>query len=171
MGAGILPISIHNSNIFFLFGKDAKNNLWSDFGGKSESSETTYQTAIREGAEELNGFLGSGNKLSTIVNSNKLLTIHYHKYTIYVFLTNYDTNLPLYYNNNYDYLNVKLSPIIKPSPTLKHTGLLEKKEIRWFSYNDIIVEHNNFRQFYRPILDIIIKEYPNILGNIKKLKS
>ena len=90
MGAGILPVCIYKSQLLFLFGKDTYSNLWSDFGGSSEIAETNEQTAIREGAEELNGFLGSGNTLENLVNKNKVMTLLFDRYTIYVFKTNYD---------------------------------------------------------------------------------
>ena len=62
-GSSILPVAIHKGKLYFLFGKE--NSLedsapgFSDFGGGIESGETAYQTAIREGSEELTGFLGT----------------------------------------------------------------------------------------------------------------
>ena len=61
MGASILPISVHNGKIYFLFGKERdvdETPGWSDFGGGNESGESYLDTAIREGSEELTGFLG-----------------------------------------------------------------------------------------------------------------
>ena len=60
MGAGLLPICIYKNKIYFLFGKENYTNDtpgWSDFGGGREKNETDIETASREGAEELNGFL------------------------------------------------------------------------------------------------------------------
>ena len=65
MGAGILPVALHHDKIFFLFGKENKNADtpgWSDFGGGKEKGERPLTTAIREGYEELSGFLGSNCK-------------------------------------------------------------------------------------------------------------
>ena len=66
MGAGILPITINpdNNNIYFLLSREQINSdtdpgLWSDFGGTREKGETKLDTAIREGWEESNGFLGT----------------------------------------------------------------------------------------------------------------
>ena len=42
MGAGILPISLVNGTLFFLFGKETDSHLWSDFGGSSLKEETIY---------------------------------------------------------------------------------------------------------------------------------
>ena len=41
-------------------------------------------------------------KLANLVNNNNLLTIHYDKYKVFIFLVNYDRNLPKYFNNNYE---------------------------------------------------------------------
>ena len=175
MGAGILPICIYNSKLLFLFGKDSRTNAWSDFGGRSELNETDFDTAIREGAEELNGFLGSGNKLANLVSKNNLLTINYDKYKIFVFLINFDKNLPNYFINNNNFMLSKLSLINKKSMMVSDTeynsnGLFEKNEIKWFSYYDLKNQRENFRLFYRPIIDIIIKEYDNLLVNTKRVK-
>ena len=55
MGAGILPTSIHNNKLYFLFGKENKYedsaSGFSDFGGGTDNKETFIQTAIREGPE------------------------------------------------------------------------------------------------------------------------
>jgi len=179
MGAGILPICIYNSKLLFLFGKDRLMNTWSDFGGKAENGETEFDTAIREGAEELNGFLGDGLKLANLVKSNNLLTINYDKYKIFVFLINFDKNLPIYFNNNNNFMVNKLSLsnnnntfIVsnKLSYSSNHNGLFEKSEIKWFTCNDLKLHRDKFRLFYRPILDIIIKEYDNLLVKTKQLK-
>ncbi len=165
MGAGILPICILNSQILFLFGKDSKNNNWSDFGGRSENNESDFDTAIREGVEELNGFLGDILTLHNLVKKNNLLTIHYDKYKIFIFLINYDINLPTYFVNNNNFITSKLQNI-----KFNNSGLFEKNEIKWFSYNDLCKDRNKFRLFYRPIVDIIINEYDKLLVKSKQLK-
>ena len=48
---------------------------WSDFGGKMEMGETPYKAALREGSEELTGFLGNDNDIKRylikiIMNNN-----------------------------------------------------------------------------------------------------
>jgi 8-oxo-dGTP pyrophosphatase MutT (NUDIX family) len=56
MGAGILPTTIHNNKLYFLFGKENKyadTPGWSDIGGGTDNDETFMQTAMREGTEEL----------------------------------------------------------------------------------------------------------------------
>ena len=58
MGGGILPVSLQNGHLYFLLGKERGSNEWSDFGGSKEKGEIPFQTAMREGTEELCGFLG-----------------------------------------------------------------------------------------------------------------
>ena len=57
MGAGILPVALHKGVLFLLMGQERKNGLWCDFGGTPNKKEKPFETAIREGGEELNGFL------------------------------------------------------------------------------------------------------------------
>ena len=47
LGAGIIPITRVNRQLYFLLGKDVNTNRWCDFGGKSEIGETSLKTAIR----------------------------------------------------------------------------------------------------------------------------
>jgi hypothetical protein len=61
VAGSILPVCIHNNQLYFLFGKENKKEKdapgWADFGGGCEPRETPYQTALREGYEETSGFL------------------------------------------------------------------------------------------------------------------
>ena len=71
MGGSILPVTLHNGKIYFLFGKERdidENPGWSDFGGCTNKGETFMQTAIREGREELTGFLGSDSDIRKMLN-------------------------------------------------------------------------------------------------------
>ena len=63
MGAGILPTTLHNGKLYFLFGKEGKYEDsapgFSDFGGGTDNNESYLETAIREAGEEFTGFLGN----------------------------------------------------------------------------------------------------------------
>ena len=54
--AGILPYSFYNGVTYFLVGKDAREDGWSDFGGKCEviDESKAIMTACREFYEETN---------------------------------------------------------------------------------------------------------------------
>ena len=136
MGGGILPVAIKNDKVYFLFGKE--NELddtpgWADFGGGHEEGETHFDTALREGSEEINGFLGSAEQLRKRVKQNKIVTIKFKEYTTFIFKMDFDENLPTYYKNNYEFFSRYL-PHVKHK---KDNGLLEKAKIKWFSYDEL----------------------------------
>ena len=72
MGAGILPSTIHNGKLYFLFGKEGKYEDsapgFSDFGGGTDNNESFIETAIREAGEEFTGFLGNDMDIRRISN-------------------------------------------------------------------------------------------------------
>lgn len=165
-GGGLLPVAIKNNKLYFLFGLE--NELddtpgWADFGGGKEEGETTFDAAIREGGEEINGMLGYGDKLRKRVKQNKIANVTFKTYTTYVFKMDYDENLPAYYKNNYEFFS-KYLPHIKAK---LDNGLLEKAKIKWFTVDDLRKEKNTFRGFYQNIVDLIIKQTPSILHKMK----
>jgi 8-oxo-dGTP pyrophosphatase MutT (NUDIX family) len=161
MGAGILPIALYKNKLLFLFGKERSSGLWSDFGGGAEKNETEIQTAIREGGEELNGLLGIGDELFKKVKDNMLNILPYEEYTIYIFKIPYDANLPTYFNNSNSFATRYLPK------QLNRSGLFEKKEMRWFSIDDMKAEKKTFRPFYRGVVNILIREYKTLLANAR----
>jgi hypothetical protein len=163
VGSSILPVAIRNRNLYFLFGKEnpledsAKG--FSDFGGGNEPGESLYETAVREGAEELTGFLGHGKQLQSLMHKHgKLVKInHNNKYHVHIFLMDYDENLPKYYNNNHRFLWGKMNKNV-----LNDSKLFEKIEIEWFTPKMMRERRNEFRPFYREIVDVILKKEPMI---------
>ena len=156
-GGGILPVAIKNDKVYFLFGKE--NELddtpgWADFGGGADNGETPFDTALREGSEEINGILGSAEQLRKQVKQNKISTIKFKTYTTYVYMMDYDSKLPFYYKNNYEFFSRYL-PHVKHK---KDNGLLEKSKIRWFTFEELKEEKKNFRSFYQNIVDLILKQ-------------
>jgi 8-oxo-dGTP pyrophosphatase MutT (NUDIX family) len=167
MGGGILPVALKNNKVYFLFGKE--NELddtpgWADFGGGHENGETHFDTALREGSEEINGFLGSAEQLRHRVKKNKIATIRFKEYSTYIFKMEYDDNLPTYYKNNYEFFSRYL-PHVKHK---KENGLLEKSKIKWFSYEELKKNKSEFRSFYQHIVDLIIKEEKQITTNMNR---
>lgn len=161
MGAGFLPICVNKKKIYFLFGKENNTNDagWSDFGGSRENNEKYIDTASREGSEELNGFIGDEKTIKKMINSKKSLVIDTKGYKTYLSEIKYDFNLPEYYKNNYNFLFKKLPDIVE-----ENNGLLEKEEIKWFSFNEIERNKNIFRDFYKNVIN-------NILKNKEKIKK
>lgn len=159
MGGSILPVTIHNNKIYFLFGKERdidENPGWSDFGGGTDKGETFIQTAVREGGEELTGFLGTGSTLKKMLHKYGTYNIDYKSqgystYRCHIFPMEYDPMLPHYYNNNQVFLQKHLDAKI-----IKNTKIFEKTQIKWFSFDDIKRHHNEFRSFYKNIVQLII---------------
>jgi len=160
MGAGIVPVAIFNGSLFFLFGKECYDNKWGEFGGSSEKNEAKFSTAIREGYEELDGFFGTEQQLKKKVTENLILSITdlEDRHESFVFKTEYDENLPLYFNNHHKFIRNKLSHDIIKS----NNGLFEKSEIKWFGRDELIKRKKYFRNFYKPTVDYLINEYDYI---------
>ena len=182
MGAGILPTTIHNNKIHFLFGKENKFEDsaagFSDFGGGTDNSESFFETAIREGGEELTGFLGTDNDLKKMLKKYGTYNIDYKDknskfstYRMHIFPMKYDELLPLYYNNNQRFLQKRLDPKV-----IKKSKIFEKEEIRWVCIDDIKKMHPKFRSYFQNIIDKIISEkneiqqfiFKNLKKNLKK---
>ena len=159
MGGSILPATIHNGKLYFLFGKERaidENPGWGDFGGGTDKGETFLQTAIREGGEELTGFLGSNADVKKMLSKYGTYNIDYNSegystYRCHIFPMTYDEFLPHYYNNNQRFLQKRLDKKV-----IKDSKIFEKVEIKWFSVSDIKKHHNEFRSFYKNIVHLIL---------------
>jgi 8-oxo-dGTP pyrophosphatase MutT (NUDIX family) len=171
MGGSILPVTIHNNQVYFLFGKERdidENPGWSDFGGGTDKGETFFQTACREGAEELTGFLGDSADIKKLLNKYGTYNIDYKSqghttYRCHIFPMEYDEMLSYYYNNNQQFLQKRLDQKI-----IRDTKIFEKTQINWFSFDDIKKQHDDFRSFYKNIVHIILGNKSAIEGFIKK---
>jgi 8-oxo-dGTP pyrophosphatase MutT (NUDIX family) len=165
VAGSILPVTIHKNQLFFLFGKENpmenSSKGWSDFGGGGELNETPFETAMREGAEELSGFLGSPTQLRDFLKG-RVYEIVYNDYHVHLFFLPYDSNLPSYYNNNHRFLWDRMDKQI-----LNKSKLFEKIEIKWFSIPEMKRRKNEFRHFYRKIVDCILEECKPIETFIK----
>jgi hypothetical protein len=165
MGGSILPATIHNGQIYFLFGKERdidENPGWSDFGGGTDKGETFIQTAIREGGEELTGFLGNDSDIRKMLHKYGTYTIDYKSegydtYRCHIFPMEYDHLLPHYYNNNQQFLQKRLDPKI-----IRDTKIFEKTQIKWFSFNDMKQQRKIFRSFYKNIVDLLLENKAKI---------
>ena len=175
-GSSILPVAIHNNKLYFLFGKE--NSLeesapgFSDFGGGVEKGETTFETAVREGSEELTGFLGTpvqikrhmknmgGSYAFTHTNAKNSA----QNYTVHVVKYPYDENLPVYYNNNHHFLWNKMN-----RKFLKSTKLFEKIEIEWFCEDELKSRMSEYRPFYREVVNMLLQKLQEIKDFLNKL--
>jgi hypothetical protein len=171
MGAGILPTCIHKNKLYFLFGKEHEycdTPGWSDFGGGTDNHETYIQTAIREGGEELTGFLGSDADLSKMLKRNGTFNVDYKSdghsmYRMHIFKMNYDEALPYYYNNNQRFLQKRLDPAI-----IKRTKIFEKAQIRWICIDELPRMRKEFRSYFQDIVGMICDKKSEIFRFINK---
>jgi 8-oxo-dGTP pyrophosphatase MutT (NUDIX family) len=171
VAASILPVTIHKGELYFLFGKEnPKENSakgFSDFGGGVDPGETIYQTAMREGGEELTGFLGGEKDLTKLIKKNGgTFNIDHNDYHVHIFFMEYDENLPKYYNFNHRFLWERMDQTI-----LNKSKLFEKIEIEWFSMKNMKSRRSEFRGFYQEIVDLFIEKRGEIMSFIKKRKT
>ena len=171
MGASILPVTIYKGKIYFLFGKEREfdeNPGWSDFGGGTDNNESFLETAIREGGEELTGFLGSSADIKQMLSKYGTFTVDYKStgysiYRVHIFPMAYDHLLPHYYNNNQQFLQKRLNRKI-----IKDAKIFEKTEIRWICFDEIIKMKKEFRSFYQNIVDLILNRRDEISAFVRK---
>jgi hypothetical protein len=173
MGAGILPTCIHKGKLYFLFGKEHEycdTPGFSDFGGGTDKKESFLDTAVREGTEELTGFLGSKKDLSKMLKK----TFHidhdgggkHGKYRMHIFKMDYDEKLPFYYNNNQRFIQENLDPEI-----IKKTKIFEKAEIRWICVDDLPRMRPQFRSYFQSIVDQLCDKKSAIMAFISRKKT
>jgi 8-oxo-dGTP pyrophosphatase MutT (NUDIX family) len=168
VAGSILPVTIHNNKLYFLFGKE--NSMedsakgWSDFGGGVDKGETPYSTALREGGEELTGFLGDKKHIQKLIKKGGgIYKITHNDYHVHIFLMEYDEKLPIYYNQNHKFLWERMDKKI-----LNDSKLFEKIEIGWFSTDDMRKRKSEFRKFYQEIVDLFLNDMDNIRKFLEK---
>jgi len=163
MGAGLIPVAEFDETIFYLFGQECYDKKWGDFGGRPTKNESVFDNAIREGYEELNGFLGTKTELKNLVKNNfiKKLDSENNKYHSYLFRIPFDPFLPTYFNNNHKFIEKNFSQKIDKN------GFFEKSQIKWFTIYELNKEKSKFRTFYKDIVQQIIDNSSNIHRIIK----
>jgi len=168
MGAGILPVSMRDGKLYFLFGKENKyadTPGWSDFGGGTDAGEYPLETAVRESSEELTGFLG--DDIGAHIKHKHLLIKNdydgYKTYYMYVVPMAYDEFLPYYYNNNQRFLQKRL-----PAGLIKKSKIFEKAEIKWVCIDDFKKMGPKFRNYFKVIVTKIVEQKGDIASLFKE---
>jgi len=156
MGGGILPVTVHNGQLLFLFGEESEEHKWIDFGGGAKSGESLIQTVTRECSEELDGFLGSPNELKNLIKTNLLVKLSLETYTSFLTFLPYEPNLPFYFNNHHKFIKAHL-----PNQLCKN-GLFEKRQIKWMTIAEMMQKRGQFRHYYRDML-LQIAEHESFL--------
>ena len=123
---------------------------------------------MREGAEELTGFLGDYHTIRKYIerNGGTYNINHKDEYHVHIFFVEFDAKLPKYYNDNHLFLWKNMN-----NKYLNKTKLFEKIEIEWFSLEDIQKRRSEFRSFYREITDHFIAEEKQIRSFLKNSRK
>lgn len=164
-GCGIIPFSFHNSELYFLFGRESKEirwaekGLWADFGGKiDKEKESNFDGMIREFWEETNGFFGEKEKIKKYITENieKILFFYSDCYKgIILFLpVKFEKNISIYFHNSYIF-SKKMLGDKKEVEKVRKNGFLEKDGITWFRIQDIKKNIKKFRKCNREIIKLI----------------
>ena len=171
MGGGIMPVALRNGLLVVLLGREREERLWADFGGGGENRESQFMTAIREGGEELNGYLGTGKRLTTLVRKNRIAEIKNgekfdNRYASFLFKIPYSDDLPEYFNNNDRFIREKIPYEIRRSKKT-HNGLFEKDEIKWFTVGEISKNLSMFRPHFVPIMEEVIAQEKSLIRDLR----
>ncbi len=174
MGAGILPATIVDGEVWFLFGKEGKFEDsapgFSDFGGGTDHDEAFLETAVREAGEELTGFLGSDADVRRLMSAHGVYPIDYkadgHEvYRMHICPCPYNEWLPLFYNRNQRFLQAHL-----PEAVFRRTKLFEKAEIRWVPLSRLRAMRPQFRSYFQHIVDLMLAQADEITAFLRRAK-
>ncbi|ABT14856.1 hypothetical protein NY2A_B457L [Paramecium bursaria Chlorella virus NY2A] len=134
--AGILPISRNDEGeIVFLLGKDARDNVFSDFGGKSERIDNgnPVNTATREFYEETLGCICNNphDIRFRVENMSVMLmgeTKNKHKYRMFVMEVPFMKHINSQFKKVMNFMRYKNIG----------TNLIEKSELVWVTFDDLL---------------------------------
>ena len=154
--AGILLYKVQPTGLFLLLGKDAKYNLWSDFGGKSECADqgVSVNTASREFFEESMGSISDECELRYHLHqAPKLDCVSYKRRKYYMYLLNINALLPCNDAINTFHNQKDMLSGIHEDDLMKFK---EKQDIRWFSLRYVVDNPSVFREvFYSSVMNHI----------------
>ncbi len=171
-GGGLLPVSVDQSGcIKFLFGLE--RDYWidsikgySDFGGESNNDENRFETACREAEEEMVGFLGTLEELEKNATDKLVCHLKSTNYDSYLYFTPYEDKISTYFNRNFKCVE-KHKPEI-----FEKDGIYEKRQIEWFSFDELLLRKSEFRKFYADeFLPQILEKKTAIEKKVKYLNT
>lgn len=134
--AGILPYTMcDDGQLYFLLGKDIRENTWSDFGGKCEDVDCSQATctAIREFYEETCGVVmdlkSLKHRMNSKANYTEVVSRTQNGHPYYMFL------LEIPYSRQYRSNFRKLLYFLKYRKLYKKVA--EKTDIQWVSLRSL----------------------------------
>ena len=150
--AGIIPYTIRDNQIYYLLGRDWRDEGWSDFGGKCEEDDKNKpkSTAIREFYEETMGsvltyktLMNEIHNIKEYITSTTLNGSPYYMYFLYI----EDIDYIIYFDKIYNFIK-----FIKGNDSSKY---LEKCEIKWVPSSELKRANNSeikFRNIFKKTL-------------------
>lgn len=139
--AGILPYTIRDNTIYYLLGRDWRDEGWSDFGGKVEDKDSNniIKTAIREFYEETMGCVMTYTDLVKNIDADtksiRSVTLNGSPYYMY-FMYVSDEDYHLYFHKIHEFLTH--SKISDPR-------FLEKCDVMWISSQHMTTPQGTFK--------------------------
>ena len=167
--AGILPYAIYKNEVYFLVGRDWRDEGWSDFGGKMEQSDNydVKTTAVREFYEETVGCVQTIENVSKWLqgqNYQEILSKTLNGSPYYMYLV----EVPYL---NYRHVFHKMIQFLRYSKCDTHK-FYEKNDIRWIPLH-LLFEHQGsvspgYVQFkLRHVFKKTIDEHSSILKGLQ----
>ncbi len=166
---GIIPYSFYEGEIYFLFGREAKDNhtedraLWGEFGGLIEKNkESNLDGIVREFWEETNGMFGTIESIRGYIKNNfeKLLVAFVDTYEgVFILMPiEYDKKYVRMYYTTY-ILHKHILDTKKEIQRARKRGLLEKDQIQWYSYNELGKSKKRFRKSNHDIIQLLLDTF------------
>ena len=169
--AGILPISRNEAGeIVFLIGKDSRDCVFSDFGGKCENVDSgdPINTATREFYEETLGCIcNTPYDIRFRVKHLSVMLIgetkNKHMYRMFVLEIPYQRDMPLRFKKMMNFLKYKNIG----------SSFIEKSEIAWVTLEELMkipkrrVFHDTVLTNYAVLRRITIEPWRNICAEFK----
>jgi hypothetical protein len=156
VASAFLPAMIRGGKLHFLFAKEANDDSapgFSDFGGGVDPGEDIYDAGLREFAEESTGCFGDKADVKKMVEKyGKVLPFLHDTYNIHIFKMDYDPSVVSYFNNTHAFIHKH----VRDTAFLRGTKIFEKVEMSWMTVPDMVRRRDEFRPFYREIVDKIV---------------
>lgn len=134
-GAGVLPYAWKDNEIWFLLGKERRDDTWegsekwSSFGGKRELNQTVEQTAIREFYEESMGTIMTLREIQEKIYRKEYIICADINVSRSRYFRIYIINIPkINYNIQFQKTRVFVDYI-----GCKNQSCKEKTKLQWFS--------------------------------------
>ena len=88
------------------------------------------------------GFLGTLEELKKNATDKLIISLKSPKYDSFLYYTPFDEKMPSYFNKNF-------ACVEKHKPEIfEKDGIYEKRQIEWFSFDELILRKEEFRKFY-----------------------